>query len=342
MNRTLEQRYAVKFCVRLGKTATETYTMIKDAFGNNSMGRSSIFEWHKLFKEGREQVFAVGSLRTRSVERADETEFSATSKLPKKRQRVAGSEAAEQPSKPGSPKSALETLKVHRKELEAFLMDETNNIELSSVQFILGKWSELESGLAQNYLETEILKTRMTALEEKVNLFTSVRPVPHAETNKSYAAMASKTAVQARPQISQGPKVRALPDLSKVSNIIGEPMWVVEEREQCVSDYPTQHAIDHKAPMHIRASVHLRHPGLAGWESTSVGVRKNHELAVFQRLDKEEGAGQPPFSSRPQGLRATAVVSGTGKVIPRYPKPLVLQANCAEPHTVNPDAATTH
>ncbi|KOC70321.1 Putative uncharacterized protein FLJ37770, partial [Habropoda laboriosa] len=56
MNRTLEQRYAVKFCVRLGKTATETYTMIKDAFGNNSMGRSSIFEWHKLFKEGREQV----------------------------------------------------------------------------------------------------------------------------------------------------------------------------------------------------------------------------------------------------------------------------------------------
>ncbi|CAK9800969.1 hypothetical protein ANTPLA_LOCUS2631 [Anthophora plagiata] len=30
--------------------------MIKDAFGNNSIGRSSIFEWHKLFKEGREQV----------------------------------------------------------------------------------------------------------------------------------------------------------------------------------------------------------------------------------------------------------------------------------------------
>ncbi|KOC58815.1 hypothetical protein WH47_02475 [Habropoda laboriosa] len=25
-------------------------------------------------------------------------------------------------------------------------------------------------------------------------------------------------------------------------------MWVVEEREQCVSDYPTQHAIDHEAP----------------------------------------------------------------------------------------------
>ncbi|KOC58813.1 hypothetical protein WH47_02473 [Habropoda laboriosa] len=60
------------------------------------------------------------------------------------------------------------------------------------------------------------------------------------------------------------------------------------------------------------------------------------------RDGKEEGAGQPPISSRPQGLRAAAVVSGTGKVIPRYPKPHVLQANRAEPHTVNLDVATTH
>lgn len=49
----LEQRYMVKFC---GKTASGTHDMIKTAFESDSMGLSSIFEWHKLFQEGRKQV----------------------------------------------------------------------------------------------------------------------------------------------------------------------------------------------------------------------------------------------------------------------------------------------
>ena len=49
---SLEERYAIKFCFKLGKNATETYGMLQAAF------RPSVFEWHKRFKEGRESVRA--------------------------------------------------------------------------------------------------------------------------------------------------------------------------------------------------------------------------------------------------------------------------------------------
>ena len=52
---TLE-RYAIKFCFKLGKTATETYRMLQTAYGPSCMNRSSVFQWHKRFKEGRESV----------------------------------------------------------------------------------------------------------------------------------------------------------------------------------------------------------------------------------------------------------------------------------------------
>ena len=54
---TLEERYAIKLCYKLGKNAaTETYGMLQTAFGPSCMNRASIFEWHKRFKEGRESV----------------------------------------------------------------------------------------------------------------------------------------------------------------------------------------------------------------------------------------------------------------------------------------------
>ena len=52
---TLE-RYAIKFCFRLGKNATQTYGMLQTAFLASCMNRASVFEWHKRFKEGRESV----------------------------------------------------------------------------------------------------------------------------------------------------------------------------------------------------------------------------------------------------------------------------------------------
>ena len=53
---TLEERYAIKLCSKLGKNATETYGMLQTAFGASCMNRASVFEWHKRFKEGRESV----------------------------------------------------------------------------------------------------------------------------------------------------------------------------------------------------------------------------------------------------------------------------------------------
>ena len=51
---TLEERYAIKFCFKLGKNATETYGTLQTAFGASCMNRASVFKWHKRFKEGRD------------------------------------------------------------------------------------------------------------------------------------------------------------------------------------------------------------------------------------------------------------------------------------------------
>ena len=53
---TLEEWYAIKFCFKLGKNATETYGMLQTAFGTSRMNRASGFARHKRFKEGRESV----------------------------------------------------------------------------------------------------------------------------------------------------------------------------------------------------------------------------------------------------------------------------------------------
>ena len=49
---TLEERYAIKLCFKLGKNATETYGMLQTAFWPSCMNRASVFEWQKRFKEG--------------------------------------------------------------------------------------------------------------------------------------------------------------------------------------------------------------------------------------------------------------------------------------------------
>ena len=51
-----EERYAIKFCFKLGKNATETYGMLQTAFRSSCMNQASVFVWHKRFKEGRESV----------------------------------------------------------------------------------------------------------------------------------------------------------------------------------------------------------------------------------------------------------------------------------------------
>ena len=53
---TLEERFTIKFCFKLGKNAPETYGMLQTAFGLSCMNRAWVFEWHKIFKEGRESL----------------------------------------------------------------------------------------------------------------------------------------------------------------------------------------------------------------------------------------------------------------------------------------------
>ena len=53
---TLEERYAIKFCFKLGKNVTGTYGMLQTAFRPSCINRASVFERHKRFKEGRESV----------------------------------------------------------------------------------------------------------------------------------------------------------------------------------------------------------------------------------------------------------------------------------------------
>ncbi|XP_014487170.1 PREDICTED: putative uncharacterized protein FLJ37770 isoform X2 [Dinoponera quadriceps] len=56
MQRTIEQRCAIKFYVKLNKSPTETFNMIRKAYKNEAMSRTRVFEWHKKFKDGREDV----------------------------------------------------------------------------------------------------------------------------------------------------------------------------------------------------------------------------------------------------------------------------------------------
>ncbi|XP_023224520.1 putative uncharacterized protein FLJ37770 [Centruroides sculpturatus] len=56
MQRTIEQRFSIKFCVKLNKSGIETLDMIREAYKDESMSRTRVFEWHKKFKDGRGNV----------------------------------------------------------------------------------------------------------------------------------------------------------------------------------------------------------------------------------------------------------------------------------------------
>jgi len=55
MQENIEQRYSIKFCVKLHKSATETFASLTKAYRDATLPRR-FFKWHKAFKEGRENV----------------------------------------------------------------------------------------------------------------------------------------------------------------------------------------------------------------------------------------------------------------------------------------------
>ena len=56
MQENIEQRYAIKFCVKLNKSATETSASLTEAYGDATLSRTMVFKWHKAIKEGQENV----------------------------------------------------------------------------------------------------------------------------------------------------------------------------------------------------------------------------------------------------------------------------------------------
>ena len=52
----VEQCANVKFLVKLGKTALETYDLLRIVYGDDCLSCTQVFEWFKKFKEGREVI----------------------------------------------------------------------------------------------------------------------------------------------------------------------------------------------------------------------------------------------------------------------------------------------
>jgi hypothetical protein len=49
-----EQWENVKFCQKLGKSDSETFQMMKQAYGEKALGHSAVIKWHKHFAQGRD------------------------------------------------------------------------------------------------------------------------------------------------------------------------------------------------------------------------------------------------------------------------------------------------
>ena len=64
LSANVEQRVNIKFLTKLGKSATETYNLLTEVYGDQCLSRTQVFEWFKKFKEGREYV---GTIQNRAV-----------------------------------------------------------------------------------------------------------------------------------------------------------------------------------------------------------------------------------------------------------------------------------
>jgi hypothetical protein len=56
MNGKIKQCIYIRFCVKLGKSTAKTREMLCEAFGEHSLRRTAVFEWHLHFKAGQVSV----------------------------------------------------------------------------------------------------------------------------------------------------------------------------------------------------------------------------------------------------------------------------------------------
>jgi hypothetical protein len=62
MDGKIKQCACIKFCVKLSKSTSKTTDMLCEAFGEHSLSRTEVFEWHSCFKAS--QVSAVDDKRS--------------------------------------------------------------------------------------------------------------------------------------------------------------------------------------------------------------------------------------------------------------------------------------
>jgi len=67
----LEQRCAIKFCVKLDESATVTYEKLQRAYGEHFLSRAQVFRLHKSFLKGGEQVEDEPRARRPSTSKTD-------------------------------------------------------------------------------------------------------------------------------------------------------------------------------------------------------------------------------------------------------------------------------
>jgi hypothetical protein len=56
MDSKIEQCVRIKFCMKFGKSATETLERLHEAFGEYSLSWTAVFEWNSCFKAGQVSV----------------------------------------------------------------------------------------------------------------------------------------------------------------------------------------------------------------------------------------------------------------------------------------------
>ena len=61
MCESTEQRICIKFYFKITKTVTETYQLLRQAYGEDALGRTQVYEWFRRFKEGRKKGRQVRS-----------------------------------------------------------------------------------------------------------------------------------------------------------------------------------------------------------------------------------------------------------------------------------------
>jgi hypothetical protein len=56
MNVEFEQRVNIKFCVKLGKTATETLHLLRNVYGDKTLSQALVFEWYRQFASAEDDT----------------------------------------------------------------------------------------------------------------------------------------------------------------------------------------------------------------------------------------------------------------------------------------------